>query len=291
MIPMMILSGAMFPFDKLNRNISSVEKVPLIAEIMPTKWSYEALMVNQYKNNDYEEYFYNLKKQESQANFKQVYYIPELKKSVEFVENHLNSSNGAETREQFRKELDLLQNELKEEATRTGIEFQAANRLNAGSINGEVTSDIRSYLDRLDRHYQDKFDKANQKLDNIRSYLTENKPKVYRRKKDDYYNESVADQVKKVFEKNKIIQYKDELIQHIDPIYHDPEVEGYLNFRAHFFAPRKHFMGNFFSTYWFNIGIIVLMSILLYAALYYNVLHKLLNLPQKVKLKHFISRK
>mgnify|MGYP006280720849 FL=1 len=291
MIPMMILSGAMFPFDKLNRNISSVEKVPLIAEIMPTKWSYEALMVNQYKNNDYEEYFYDLKKQESQANFKQVYYIPELKKSVEFVENHLNSSNGAETREQFRKELDLLQNELKEEATRTGIEFQAANRLNAGNINGEVTSDIRSYLDRLERHYQDKFDKANQKLDNIRSYLTENKPKVYRRKKDDYYNESVADQVKKVFEKNKIIQYKDELIQHIDPIYHDPEVEGYLNFRAHFFAPRKHFMGNFFSTYWFNIAIIVLMSILLYAALYYNVLHKLLNLPQNVKLKHFISRK
>ena len=291
MIPMMILSGAMFPFDKLNRNISSVEKVPLIAEIMPTKWSYEALMVNQYKNNDYEEYFYDLKKQESQANFKQVYYIPELKKSLEFVENHLNSSNGAETREQFRKELDLLQNELKEEATRTGIEFQAANRLNAGKINGEVTSEIRSYLDRLDRHYQDKFDKANQKLDNIRSYLTENKPKVYRGKKDDYYNESVADQVKKVFEKNKIIQYKDELIQHIDPIYHDPEVEGYLNFRAHFFAPRKHFMGNFFSTYWFNIAIIVLMSILLYAALYYNVLHKLLNLPQKVKLKDLIFRK
>jgi hypothetical protein len=33
------------------------------------------------------------------------------------------------------------------------------------------------------------------------------------------------------------------------------------------------------------------MSILLYAALYYNVLYKLLNLPQKVKLKHIISRK
>jgi ABC-type multidrug transport system ATPase subunit len=239
MIPMMILSGAMFPFDKLNRNISSVEKVPLIAEIMPTKWSYEALMVNQFKNNDYEEYFYDLKKQESQANFKQVYYIPELKKSLEFVENHLNASNEAETRERFRKELDLLQNELEEEEKRTGIQLQVAGRLKAGEINREVTSEISAYLDRLDKHYQKKFDKANQKLDNIRSYLTENKPKVYRRKKNNYYNESVADQVKKVFEKNKIIQYKDELIQHIDPIYHDPEVEGYLNFRAHFFAPRN----------------------------------------------------
>jgi len=31
-IPMMVLSGAMFPFDKLNRKIGSVEKVPFIAE-------------------------------------------------------------------------------------------------------------------------------------------------------------------------------------------------------------------------------------------------------------------
>jgi hypothetical protein len=51
MIPMMILSGAMFSFDKLNRYVSRVDKVPVIAELMVTKWSYEALMVHQYKDN------------------------------------------------------------------------------------------------------------------------------------------------------------------------------------------------------------------------------------------------
>ncbi len=35
-IPMMVLSGAMFSFDKLNRKIGNVDKVPLIAEFMPT---------------------------------------------------------------------------------------------------------------------------------------------------------------------------------------------------------------------------------------------------------------
>ena len=44
-IPMMVLSGAMFPFDKLNRKIGNVEKVPVIAELIPTRWTYEALMV------------------------------------------------------------------------------------------------------------------------------------------------------------------------------------------------------------------------------------------------------
>jgi hypothetical protein len=40
MIPMMILSGAMFSFDKLNKRVSSVGKVPIIAEFMVKKCSY-----------------------------------------------------------------------------------------------------------------------------------------------------------------------------------------------------------------------------------------------------------
>ncbi len=294
MIPMMILSGAMFPFDKLNRNISSVEKVPLIAEIMPTKWSYEALMVNQYKNNDFEAYFYDLKKKESQANFKTVYYIPELRKSVDSVKNYLTNHNSAEpekVKDHVGPHLELLENELGEEKERTNLEFSSLQALNAKDIDRQALQKTRSYLKRLDRHYQQKFQKANRKLDNMRGYLSEKQPKLYQRKKDNHYNESVADQVKKVFEKNKIIQYKDELIQHIDPIYHDPEVEGFFNFRAHFFAPRKHFMGHFFSTYWFNIAIVVVMALILYVTLYYNVLYKILNLPHVVNLKKFLHSK
>jgi len=132
---------------------------------------------------------------------------------------------------------------------------------------------------------------VNTKLDNIRTYYSEKKTKTYRRLKDNYHNESVAEQVKKVLEKNKIIEYKDELIQHVDPIYQDPEVEGYFNFRSHFFAPRKHFMGNFYGTYWFNLIIILLMSAILYVTLYYEALYKLLNLPQKLNLKKLIFRK
>ncbi|RLD87484.1 MAG: ABC transporter, partial [Bacteroidetes bacterium] len=73
MIPMMILSGAMFSFDKLNRNITSIDKVPLIAELMPTKWSYEALMVHQYKDNPFEKNFYDFEKRISYYNFKSAY--------------------------------------------------------------------------------------------------------------------------------------------------------------------------------------------------------------------------
>ena len=292
MIPMMILSGAMFPFDKLNRSISSVEKVPFIAEIMPTKWSYEALMVNQFKNNKYEQHFYDLEKQVSQANFKTVYFLPELKKKVKFLRRNLDSINNVpEIRKKAKQDLALLRNELGNEMKKTDLEFGYLNVLHIGTVDESVLLDTKSYIKRLDKHYNNLFSVANTKLDNIRTYYTKNKPKAYRRLKNNYYNESVADYVKKVMEKNKIIEYKDQLIQHVDPIYEDPEPEGFLDFRAHFYAPQKHFMGALFPTYWFNLSAIIIMTLILYAALYYGALYKLLNLPQKVNIKKLFFRK
>ena len=82
-IPMMVLSGAMFSFDKLNRRIGNVDKVPLIAELMPTRWTYEALIVSQFKDNKYSrrvftasgETYYSLQKKISEADFNKVYKI------------------------------------------------------------------------------------------------------------------------------------------------------------------------------------------------------------------------
>ena len=85
MIPMMILSGAMFSFDKMNSKISRLDKVPLIADFMVTKWTYEALMVHQFKDNRFTREFYNLDKIESQSDFKMVYWLPEMRNRLDEV--------------------------------------------------------------------------------------------------------------------------------------------------------------------------------------------------------------
>lgn len=86
-IPMMVLSGAMFSFDKLNRTITRVDKVPILAEFMPTKWSYEALMVHQFKDNQFESNFYEVEKRINNADFKQSYFIPELENLLKDCKN------------------------------------------------------------------------------------------------------------------------------------------------------------------------------------------------------------
>ena len=69
LIPQMILSGLLFSFDKLNSVISTKGKVPILADMMASRWAYEALVVDQFVSNKYEKPFYTYEKIESQADF------------------------------------------------------------------------------------------------------------------------------------------------------------------------------------------------------------------------------
>ena len=275
MIPMMVLSGAMFSFDKLNRVVGSVDKVPWIAEIMPTKWSYEALMVHQFKSNQFQKQFYNIKKAESIADFKQVYLLPELNNRLEKIGKELDSKGSIyETKD----DLELLINEIaKENVLVANIAFLNIKDISPGRITEELLGQIELYLEKLDDYYSREFMIATTQRENMILYFMEQKPGLYNRMKDMYHNETVEEHVRKVFEKNKMVQYRGELIQQIDPVYKDPFPRNWFGFRSHFFAPRKFFIGRYFDTYWFNMGFIFFLTILFYITLYFDLLKKLVQ--------------
>ena len=84
--------------------------------------------------------------------------------------------------------------------------------------------------------------------------------------KADCDNENLNNLVKNATELNRCIEKDGKLIQQIDPIFQDP-TDSKLG-RAHFFAPRKNFLGTFFPTFWFNISVIWIMSVFLIFTLY-----------------------
>jgi ABC-type multidrug transport system ATPase subunit len=276
-IPMMVLSGAMFSFDKLNRSIGSVGKVPWIAEIMPTKWSYEALMVHQFKSNRFQRSFYNVKKEESVADFKQVYLLPELNKRLEFVYEEFQSAGQVIN---TTNDLKLIKNELrKENVLVPGIPFDRIDDLIPEKFDSELFDELKLHLAKLHDYYSREFVMASTQLDNMIISYMEQEPGLYNRNKDMYHNENLEEQVRKVFEKNKMVEYKNELIQQIDPIYRDPFPEHLLSFRSHFFAPQKYFLGSYIDTYWFNMGFIWFLTLIFYITLYFYLLKKLVELP------------
>ncbi len=85
LIPQMILSGLLFNFDKLNSIISTKGKVPVIADLMASRWAYEALVVDQFKNNKFEKPFYQFDKIESQADFRASFLVNELDKKRKYI--------------------------------------------------------------------------------------------------------------------------------------------------------------------------------------------------------------
>jgi len=84
----------------------------------------------------------------------------------------------------------------------------------------------------------------------------------------------VSDQVKKIYEKHKIVESDGRLYQQTEPIFLLPETT-----RSHFYAPKKYFMGRYVDTYLFNMVVIWLTTVILYAVLYFDLLRRLIRAP------------
>ena len=293
LIPQMILGGAMFSFDKLNRSIGTVEKVPVVAEFMASKWAYEALMVNQFVNNDFESKFYELDKKESISNYKQIYYLPELKEILDRSYKNIKSEDP-KIKEQVKNDLKLLKNEfIKQSHILPSIKInEFVSKIQPDSLTLFMTFLSRTYIEELNNYYSKQFSISNGKKDKIINWAMEKNPKLYKKLKDNNRNDAVSDIVKNIYEKNQFIRYNDDLIQQIDPIFLDPRSdEGYFNFRSHFYAPRKFFAGKYYNTFGFNIIIIWIMTLVFYISLYYDGLGKLLLLSSRIDFSRVFNKK
>ena len=83
LVPQLLFSGVIVSFNKLHRNFMSVEYVPVIGDLMISRWAYEALAVNQFKNNEFEKYFFNVEKEISHLSFQSMFRLPELQSRVD----------------------------------------------------------------------------------------------------------------------------------------------------------------------------------------------------------------
>ncbi len=269
MIPMMVLSGAMFPFDKLNRHLARPDRVPLIADLMPTRWTYEALMVKQFTGNEYEKRVYPLKQQISVSDFNTVYRIPRLNEAIE----HLRQGPGrGESIKEHESDIRLLRNETVAISASGIIEpFSGTDSITPALFNDGLADRLASWLARADIEYRRLSNIADNTLDN---YISSNKVALdllY----NNYHNDKLEDIVRKVYEKNKTLEFRERIIQNADLIYLEPAEAGPLDFRTHFMAPVKRFLGLRVDTFRFNILLVFSSVIILYIMLYTELLRRI----------------
>ncbi len=289
MIPQMALGGAMFSFDKLNRVLGSAGKVPMVAEMMASRWAYEALMVNQFVNNRYQKVYYNIDIDKENASYKQIYYYPELRnilnESLEIINNikknkygNIDSINNV-----LKNNFVLLKKEFKKESfVLPNMPFTDYKFLSATHLNESSLQKIEEHIDKWDKVQGGIFSKADIKKQKIINFLNEKEKGYSRNLRHNYHNEKLEDIVTNAYEKNKILRSENSLIRQYRPIYQKPLYMGGLGIQTHFYAPEKVIFGKYIPTFWFNMIIIWIMTILLYIPLYYDLLKKLINIRSRL---------
>jgi ABC-type multidrug transport system ATPase subunit len=283
-IPQIILSGIMVKFEKLNPDVpfSSPVTVPLYGEIITARWGYEALAVKQFKDNKYEKQFYVFDKALSKAKFKKDYWYSEIKGKFENIKTDLD--RGVRSND-FNSKLLISRNEVRKQLIETpDIKFNPVDSLTPEKVTPEIISEALKYVETLRKYFVAYSNQASQMKDALISKIDREKSGIVLALKNAYANESLEEFVTNKNERVRIIDYKGEIIQKIDPIYMDPRSNM---IKAHFYSPIKRIFGRDMDTFTVNVIVLWVMTILLYLALYFRILKKLLDSGEVVMGKKF----
>jgi ABC-type multidrug transport system ATPase subunit/uncharacterized tellurite resistance protein B-like protein len=272
-IPQLLLAGVVVKFDKLNPILAKQGSVPMVGEAMASRWAYEALAVNQFKDNKFEKQFYKYDKSISVASYKKNFWKAKIQNKLSKIETGYKEGK---TNKDFENDILLIRDEIaKEQKILKSIKCEVFSKINLQQFNADVITGVFNYLKLVNDKYIAIENKARKESDELTSKLKNQLDIVQLR--DDYENENLSQLVKNAtnLTGENCLEKDGRLIQINDPIFCDP-TESNIG-RAHFYAPRKKVFGTYYSTFWVNIIVIWLMSVSLIVTLYFDVFKKVLD--------------
>lgn len=281
LIPQMILSGLLFDFDKLNHLVSTKGKVPFVADLMTSRWAYEAMAVHQFKNNEFEKAYFDYERAEAVADYKAAYLADELISRNQYLldlfENPSDTTKAKRNRH-------ILFTELHNEHYREGIEtMDLKTVLTANGYTKTTGKQLDVYLNAYKKHYQKEYNRYAGLIEKKLAFYEQQGFNI-QQEKNKYYNESLADLVRNVTAKERIIEYQGTLLQNINPVFQQPNPQHRLDYRAPFFISEKNLAGWHVSTYFFNLLMIWSMTTAFFIALYFQWLRKFVGMFGKFNL-------
>ena len=272
-IPQLLFSGVLVKYEKLHtgKNASS-EYVPLIGELMPARWSFEALVVGQFKNNKYEKRFFPYDMKISQNEWYSSFLLRDLK--IDLQECLVSKTFD----EKVKNNLGKLDFYIRQMFDKAGYEFpeELSSALMEESLNLKAFEQIGEYLDLLEMDFRVNKREAWNSKDSLVNTIVINdieKEKLLRLRTD-YTNNGLVRFVLNEEMIEKSIQTPKRIIQKFEPVFKAPVTK---NGRSHFCAPYKMMGAMKIDTFIFNMIVIWLVSVLLYLALYFNLLRRVIS--------------
>lgn len=289
LVPQLLFSGVIVNYNKLHKNITNQEFVPVIGDAMLSRWSYEALCVYQFTANRFEREFYEYNKKLSNDTYYASYLIPRLQVMLdESLKNIILNKNTPRDIHNLK----LVQNEialLARDYPVKNISYPDTSTLNPQRATATIIQQVKDALLQHRLVFLAEFNRINKMKDAHYEELTKSlggDEGVYSLSLT-YQNKAISNLVLNSIEINKVEEVGYRLIRRFEPVYATPtSIKG----RAHLFASEKRVGSLSIPTFWFNILSIWFMTFVFYLFLWFNILRMISSYMERFKFRRLARR-
>lgn len=284
LVPQLLLSGVIVDFNKMHYSLSSYDKTPLIGDLMISRWSYEALSVNQFKNNQYRRHIFDLEAIKNETGFDAYYLLPRIEKQLTSYDE-LTKNHKQEEADQL---AGLLKNSFHDlmQTVSPGSDSvgHAMGLLGTPEYNNRAGRYLFDYLESVKPEYQKRYQVATAALEQSHKQLlnrfngNDNELLDFKNK---HVNKKLEQLVRDKYSPHKTYIFNDRIYQGDEPVFRHPV---HQNGSAHFYAAWKYLGKLKIEAPLFNIIIMWLFTAFLMIALYFDLLRKIINYVERWRL-------
>ena len=263
----------MVHFEDLGPLMRSRSNVPVVGNIMASRWAYEALAVDQFKNNDYEAQFFDVDAKLKNSKYRKDFWMEQMKNQAAIAENltheaHPSADSIAQYDAFFKSEF----RSFKEEYPAINIVNIASLSLaaNAPTFLQAINTNLDNIATTMIAIHNNAMADKNKLTEKLNKDLGGNEQALIYKNK--YHNEPLEKQVCNDLAKDQTLFSDNAIIRKYHPVFYKS-----LSASAPFYAHTKTCFGMQIETLWFNIVFIWLMTGVLYITLYFDVLRRVLE--------------
>ena len=245
LIPQILLCGLVVSFSDLTPN-SKTGNVPLIGDLIPSRWSYEALAVTVFTDNDYERPYFEMDKERQETQFYNMGFLYELQSQLETMNDE--KKRGKEVNP---KHLSVIRTNLPVITEYCGME----------PYNGDYQyQSLYDYMKKAEKILSERGNKVTlQKDARIKAVIMKQGREAIQELKKNNYNSRLEEFVTGADNRRMLDIVDDHIVPRTGIIYLTPHNK--LG-RAPFYSSEKILGTWHVKTLWFNLGAIGLMGII-----------------------------
>ena len=246
LIPQILLCGLVVSFTDLAPK-STTGNVPLIGDIIPSRWSYEALAVSSFTDNQYEKNFFETDKEKYETQFYNVGFLYELQSQLKTMQDE--QIHGKEVKPEH---LEIIRTNLPIITEFSGME----------PYQGDYSYEsLDKYMNEAENILAKRSNQITLKADaQISSFIRENGKETLLQLKRNNYNLKLEDCVVGADQKRMLDVVDNHIVPRTGLIFLTPQNQMG---RAPFYSSEKIIGSWHVKTLWFNMTILLLMSVIM----------------------------